>query len=158
MEVALLTGLQGAGKSTFFRQYLAETHTHVSKDNFRNNRRPGRRQRHLILEALEAGRSVAVDNTNPTIADRAEVIELARSFGATTVCYFFPPDIEGSLARNAGRSGWARVPDGVIRFLARRFEMPTPGEGFDRFFEVRITDGGFTVIEVTKGDHEAGRV
>jgi predicted AAA+ superfamily ATPase len=34
-EVAILVGLRAAGKTTFYRQTLAATHEHVSKDTFR---------------------------------------------------------------------------------------------------------------------------
>lgn len=61
MELVLLVGLQGSGKTTFFRERFAATHEHVSKDNFRNNARPARRQRHLIAVAFAAGRSLVVD-------------------------------------------------------------------------------------------------
>lgn len=61
----MLIGLQGAGKTTFAAQRFAETHVLISKDRLRNNRRPERRQQRLIAEALAAGRSVVVDNTNP---------------------------------------------------------------------------------------------
>ncbi len=47
MELIVLVGLQGSGKTTFYRERFAATHEHVSKDNFRNNSRPARRQRHL---------------------------------------------------------------------------------------------------------------
>lgn len=148
MEVAILVGLQGAGKTTFFHQRLAATHVHVSKDNFRNNHRPGRRQRHLIEEALREGRSVAVDNTNATAVDRAELIELAKQFKASVDCYYFPPDVDGSLQRNSVRTGKARVPDGVIHMTARRLEPPSLREGFNRFFEVHLVNGEFAIREI----------
>src|SRR3712207_3401321 len=69
LELVVFAGLQASGKSTFFRTYFATTHALVSKDLFRNNRNPNRRQTHLIEAALSAGRSVVVDNTNPTTAD-----------------------------------------------------------------------------------------
>jgi predicted kinase len=141
-ELVILVGLQGAGKTTFYRTHFAATHAHVSKDNFRHNRRPARRQRQLVEEALAAGRSVVVDNTNVTAADRAEPIALARSFGAAVVGYYFPPDLAGSLGRNAGRPGKARVPDKAIHITARRLQPPTPAEGFDRLYEVRPVEGG----------------
>ena len=40
-EVVVFIGLQGAGKSTFHAQRFAESHVLISKDRFRNNRRPG---------------------------------------------------------------------------------------------------------------------
>src|SRR3954469_15364260 len=109
MELVILVGLQGSGKTTLFRERFAATHAHVSKDNFRSNPRPARRQRHLIAEAFAAGRSVAVDNTNPTAADRAELVEIARAAGAAVECYAFPSDVDACLRRNALREGKARV-------------------------------------------------
>ncbi len=51
-EVVVLVGLQGSGKSTFYRQRFAATHALVSRDLFRNNPRPSRRQRELLDGAL----------------------------------------------------------------------------------------------------------
>jgi predicted kinase len=79
MELVLLVGLQGSGKSTFCRTHYAATHVLVSKDRFRNNRRPQRRQMQLIEQALKEGSSVVVDNTNVTVEHRAPIIQLARS-------------------------------------------------------------------------------
>ncbi len=160
MELIVLVGLQGSGKTTFFRERFAATHEHVSKDNFRNNARPARRQRQLIGEAFTAGRSLVVDNTNSTTADRAELIELGRAAGAAVLCYFFPPDLEASLRRNALREGKARVPDHAVRITAARLEPTTTAEGFDRLFRVRpVEGGGFEVVEVTDttgGDDATG--
>ncbi|HYH67222.1 MAG TPA: ATP-binding protein [Urbifossiella sp.] len=157
MELVILVGLQGSGKTTFYRERFAATHAHVSKDNFRSNPRPARRQRRLIAEAFAAGRSVVVDNTNPTAADRAELVEGARAAGAAVVCYFFPPDVDASLRRNAAREGKARVPDHAVRITAARLEPPPPAEGFDRLYRVRLADGGgFEVTEVGGGGDAAG--
>src|SRR4051812_44216876 len=89
MELVILCGLQASGKSTFYRAQLSGTHSLVSKDLLRNNRRPARRQIQLLILALEKGKSVVVDNTNPTVADRAELILLGRSYGATIIGYHF---------------------------------------------------------------------
>ena len=67
MELVILMGLQASGKSTFFRDYLAATHVLVSKDLMRNNKNKSRRQIQLIENTLQAGHSVAVDNTNPKV-------------------------------------------------------------------------------------------
>lgn len=157
MELVVLVGLQGSGKTTFFRERFAATHAHVSKDNFRSNPRPARRQRRLIAESFAAGRSVVVDNTNPTAADRAELIEAGRAAGVAVVCYDFPPDVEASLRRNAAREGKARVPDHAVRITAARLEPPTPGEGFDRLYRVRLVEGGgFEVTNVGGSGDAAG--
>src|SRR3954447_25196077 len=102
MEVVVFVGLQGSGKSRFYRASYASTHALVSKDLLRNNRRPQRRQMFLIEEALREGRSVVVDNTNPTAEDRAAIIGLARRYEAGVTGYFFESRLGECLERNRG--------------------------------------------------------
>jgi predicted kinase len=78
MELVIFIGLQASGKSTFFRKHFAATHELVSKDLMRNNKNRARWQAQLIEAALQAGRSLVVDNTNPTLDDRASLIELGK--------------------------------------------------------------------------------
>jgi len=139
MECVILIGLP-AGKSTFFRQRFAGTHDHVSKDLLRNNRRPQRRQEQLIAESLAAGRSVVVDNTNPSAGVRAPLIEVARKYGADVVGYFFLTDARDALRRNRTREGRERVPDVAIFTVRKHLQPPTPGEGFDRLYAVTMIE------------------
>jgi hypothetical protein len=81
VELVILVGLQASGKSTFFHEQFAATHEHVSKDLLRNNRNRNRRQRDLIEAALQAGRPVVVDNTNPAVEDRRPLVGLGASPG-----------------------------------------------------------------------------
>src|SRR5262245_49784042 len=111
MEVVILIGLQGAGKSTFYRTHFAGTHVHISRDNFRHNKNPSRRQAGLIAEALGAGRSVVVDNTNPTAADRAPIIVQAHAHGAIAIGYYLAAPLALCLERNRRRTGKQHVPD-----------------------------------------------
>ncbi len=155
MEIVIFVGLQAAGKSTFFRMYLAETHVLVSKDLLSNNKHRSRRQSQLIEEALQAGSSVVVDNTNPTLADRAELIQLGRMYSAEIVGYYFVPEVSQSLARNKQRIGKEKVPDIAIFATMKRFVHPTYEEGFDRLFCVVANDDGtFNVSCVLKKEHE----
>ncbi|NJC73381.1 ATP-binding protein [Planosporangium thailandense] len=145
-EVALLAGLQASGKSTFYRQRLASTHAHVSKDNWPNARHREQRQRREIAAALIEGRDVAVDNTNPSRHERVPLIEMAHAHGAKAVGYWFPPDPAVSLARNAQREGRKRVPDVGLFSTLKRLTRPSFDEGFDALYTVRQDGrGGFTV-------------
>jgi predicted kinase len=147
MEVVLLIGLQGSGKSTFYRAHFASTHVLVSKDLLRNNRRPQRRQMKLIEEALGEGRSVVIDNTNPTLEDRAPIIAAARAFGAKVVGFVFDVPFDECLERNRGRVGRDRVPDAALYITRARMRRPTVDEGFDRLHRVSTAPGGEFTIE-----------
>jgi predicted kinase len=147
MEIVLLVGLQGSGKSTFYRAHYAATHVLVSKDRFRNNRRPQRRQMQLIEDALKEGCSVVVDNTNPTVEDRAPIITLARSYGARAVGIFLDSCLSDCLERNACRSGRERVPDKALHITHKRLRKPRLGEGFDQLYQVRLTPEGRFIVD-----------
>ena len=140
MECVILIGLPASGKSTFFRERFAGTHDHVSKDLLRNNRRPERRQEQLIEASLASGRSVVVDNTNPSVAVRAPLIAVARKHGAGVVGYFFQTEAGDALRRNRARDGRERVPDVAIFTVRKRLEPPTAAEGFDQLYLVRMNE------------------
>ena len=146
-ECVILIGLPASGKTTFYRERFASTHAHVSKDLLRNNRRADRRQEQLIVESLARGHSVVVDNTNASIDVRAQLVALARSHGAQAIGYYFPTETADALRRNRARRGRERVPDVAIFAIRKRLEPPSPEEGFDRLFTVRLdeSNGRFDV-------------
>ena len=141
-EVTILVGLPGSGKTSFVRARLAG-HAHVSKDLMRSSRDRNTRQLALVAEALAAGRSVVVDNTNLRVADRAPLIAAARVDGAKVVGYFFDATATECLARNRAREGKARVPDVAIHIARARLEPPTREEGFDALLIVHAEGGEF---------------
>src|SRR5262245_26773954 len=145
-ELVIFVGLQASGKSSFYRARFAATHELVSKDRFPNNRHPARRQRQLIEAALAAGRPVVVDNTNPTAEERQELVALAHAHGARAVGYYFASRMEECLERNRAREGKARVPDVALFATRKRLVPPSPAEGFDQLFFVRLQgEAGFEV-------------
>ena len=155
MELVIFIGLQASGKSTFFRQKFAATHEQVSKDLMRNNKNRARRQVQLIEAALQAGRSVVVDNTNPTVEERAVLIQLGKTYGAEIIGYYFESQVTDCLKRNTLRSGKAKVPDVAIYATIKKLERPSYGEGFDKLFDVKIA--GSEVFEICpQTDSEVG--
>jgi len=145
MELVILVGLPGAGKTAFFHSRFAATHAHVSKDRMPRARDRGARQLALIEEALRAGRSVVVDNTSPRASDRAPLIAAAQRHGAQVVGYFLDTARGECLQRNRLREGRARVPDVAVHVAAARLEPPRREEGFDELFTVRAAGGAFEV-------------
>ena len=144
-ELVIFTGVQASGKTSFYRERFATSHIHVSKDAWPNLRNKDDRQRRLVTEHLRAGRSVVVDNTNPTPVERVPLIEIARVHGARVISYLFVTTVPDALRRNATREGRARISEVGIFTVAKRLVVPGDGEGFDRRFEVRLTDSGFVV-------------
>ncbi|MGR4878681.1 AAA family ATPase [Streptomyces sp. LARHCF249] len=147
LDVAVLVGLQAAGKSTFYEQGLSSRYELVSKDRFpRGARNKQQRQMRLVEEHLAAGRRVAVDNTNPSPREWGPLVDLAHARGATVTAYWFPPDPAGSLRRNAARAGRERVPDVGVLATLKQLRKPSPADGFDMVREVRFDGrGGFEV-------------
>ncbi|MEU3554728.1 hypothetical protein [Streptomyces fragilis] len=56
--------------------------------------------------------------------------------------YWFPPDLDGSLRRNAGRPDAERVPEVGVRATFRKLRRPTTADGFDAVIEVRLDGRG----------------
>lgn len=135
MDLIIFIGLQASGKTTYYERYFAATHVHVSKDLMKNVRSRETRQRQMIGDALAAGKSVVVDNTNPTPAVRAPLIEIGRRHDARVVAYYFETSVKAAIDRNHTREGKARVPDVAIYVTARKLLPPSFEEGFD---EVRV--------------------
>ncbi len=153
LEVVILIGLQGAGKSTFRGQRFGETHAVVSKDLLRNNRRPERRQRHLISAALASGLSVLVDNTNPSVEERASIIAAARTASACVIGYFFESPLPECAARNNLRPARTRVPDVGLFAAAKRLVRPSRTEGFHELWTVRtLPDLRFEILPYEDDD------
>ena len=140
LACVILVGLPAAGKSTLYRDRYAGTHLHISKDLWPNATKREARQQRLLDEALAAGQSVVIDNTNPTIAERGPLITIARLYRATVIGYFFDATTRAAVARNANRSGREKVPNVAIFTVAKRLEPPTLAEGFDYLFRVSIAE------------------
>jgi predicted kinase len=131
LELVIFVGLPAAGKSTYYRAHFAATHVHVSKDLMPNARSRETRQQQQIEQALAAGQSVVVDNTNPSAAVRAPLIATGRRFGARVVGYYFEVGVRAAIMRNRGREGRARVPDVAIFTTKKKLQPPALEEGFD---------------------------
>ena len=152
--LVIMMGVQGSGKSTFFADYLAEDFVRVNLDTLKTRNR----ERLLIEECLAMGNSYAVDNTNPTRADRERYIPAARAAGYRVIGYWMQTRVEICLTRNSGREGKARVPDVAIYATSRKFEPPTFEEGFDELYLVGNDGTGMTVTPLDTEQHQKQRI
>ena len=130
-------GLQGAGKTTWVARHLAGSHAVVSKDHWPRARRREARQQRVVAELLAAGRSVVVDNTNPSPEERAPLVAAARAAGVPVRAVWLDTPSAVAEQRNAARADPERVPLVGLLATRRRFRPPTVEEGFDRVDVVR---------------------
>lgn len=140
-ECIVLVGLPGSGKTTFARQRYP-SHDHISKDTLPNSGNKQARQDAALRRSLAEGRSVIVDNTNVSPAERAAVIAIARAYDARIVGYYVEVSTRDAVARNERRTGRARVPKVAIFTCAKRLVPPALEEGFDEIHVVTSIAAG----------------
>ena len=135
MEAVLFVGVQGSGKTTFYRQRFFDSHVRISLDMLKTRRR----EELLVAACLQAGQSFVVDNTNPLPADRALYIDAARAVGFRVIAYFFETSLRDAIRRNSLREGKQRIPVPAVAGTFRKIQAPTIDEGFDQIHTVRIS-------------------
>jgi predicted kinase len=148
MELILFTGIQGSGKSQFYRERFSLTHVRINMDMLRT-----RHREELILNACLAGQTRAVvDNTNVTREQRARYIAAAKAAKFRVIGYYFSCRVADAIKRNSARTGEARVPDVAIFGTAARLELPRRDEGFDELYFVRIAENDQFIVEEWKDE------
>ncbi len=139
----IFVGLQGAGKSTFYKERFFDTHLRISLDLLKSRHR----EKRCLTMCVETGQRFVVDNTNPTRAERAVYIQAAKNAGFWVVGYYFQSRVEDCKRRNEQRPVGRQVPLRGILGTAGRMELPSVEEGFDALHYVRIGGGGAFVVE-----------
>ena len=135
----ILVGVQGSGKSAFFKAEFADTHVRINRDMLKTKARETR----LFELCLELGQRCAVDNTNATAEERARFIGPAKAREFRVVGYFLDVSVRDAIARNAARPEAQRVPVPGIYDTAKRLQPPAASEGFDAVFRVALSEGKF---------------
>jgi predicted kinase len=143
VEAVIFIGLQGAGKSTFYKERFFATHVRINLDMLRTRHR----ERRILQACIETGQACVVDNTNPTPAEREVYLRPTKEAGFRVKGYYFQSRIEDCKRRNIMRPTAQQVPIEGILGTASRMILPTRQEGFDDLFYVRIDDGGFVIEE-----------
>jgi predicted kinase len=126
-EAVIFVGLQGSGKTTYFTNHFAATHTHVSRDI----QETAERERALIRECFRSGRSFVVDNTNATRAVREPYIRDAKAAGFHVLSFFFDTPVRTAIGRNNHRKDKKPIPVPAMLRTAKRLEPPSMEEGID---------------------------
>lgn len=143
-EAVIFVGIQGSGKSSFFRERFFDSHVRINLDMLRTRRR----EELLVAACLEGGQSFVIDNTNTLPADRARYVSAARARGFRTVAYFFKSSLRDAMERNNSRSGKQRVPSTAVAAAFKRLVPPAFQEEFDEIYTVElVAERGFVVTK-----------
>lgn len=134
MEAVLFIGIQGSGKTTFYKQAFFDTHVRINLDMLKTRRR----EKLLVEACIEAKQRFVVDNTNVGREERARYIERLQGTGFQVTAYFFEPKVERAIRWNEQRSGKAVVPLKGLLGTLKRLERPSHKEGFHSLYRVTV--------------------
>lgn len=117
----IFVGMSGAGKTSFYNQYLKDKGwIHANQDTLKT----AAKVLTTVKDALDKGKSVAVDATNPTIEKRAQYIDLAIEYQVPTmIIYFVGNGFDGNKLRPNP------VPSIAYATYFKNLEEPTEDEG-----------------------------
>jgi predicted kinase len=141
MEAIVLCGMQGSGKTTFYRDRFLDTHVRICMDLVRTRAREAA----FLKLCPQTRQPFVVDNTNPTPAARRRYVEAARAAGFRVIGYLVEVDEVEALARNRERAAGRRVPVSGVVGTARRLVKPTLEEGFHELWHATAAPGGWRV-------------
>jgi aryl-alcohol dehydrogenase-like predicted oxidoreductase/histidinol phosphatase-like enzyme/predicted kinase len=149
VEIVLVMGLPGAGKSTAAQALVAQGYHRFNRDQAGGTLRD-------LLPALDrvlasGATRIVLDNTYATRKARAEVLRAAAERGSSVRCVWIATGIDDALTNAASRivSRYGRLPDeaeakrlrkkdpaafapGVVFRYQRELEPPDASEGFSR--------------------------
>jgi predicted kinase len=129
MELIVLSGAQGAGKTTFYKWRYSGYH-HLSMDVLRSRTSEDQ----SLREMLAARVPLVVDNTNPTIESRIDYIVAGKDAGYRIIGCQLKVSFARAMAQNQMRV--ARVPTKVLKDTFDRIKPMRYNEGFDEIFIV----------------------
>ena len=91
----IFIGIPASGKSTFYRERYSD-YVHINLDTLHTRNK----ENILLDDCFRKGLSFVVDNTNPTVEDRAKYISTAKDKGYHIIGYYFRSSVFESLERN----------------------------------------------------------
>lgn len=140
-ELVIFVGFPASGKSTFAKTHLVpKGYVHVNQDTLKTAAKCLK----VCREALEEGKSVVIDNTNPGSAVRASYIDAAQDNGVENIrCFHFDVNIEVAKHMNLYREKITdgehkHVPDIGYNMFKKKYEEPTEDEGFTEIVKIKF--------------------
>ena len=147
-DLYIMCGAPGVGKSYWLQNHVKPGSAVISRDAIRDSIRDPKdtdffaKEREIYIlfwdainGALSDGRNVFADQTSLTPRARKYLIDHIQGYDKLYAIWINTPVAE-AMKRNASRTGYARVPDSVMRDMHNNFIPPSYEEGFDRIYMI----------------------
>eukprot|EP01061_Rhynchopus_euleeides_P033931 TRINITY_DN574_c2_g1_i1.p1 TRINITY_DN574_c2_g1~~TRINITY_DN574_c2_g1_i1.p1 ORF type:complete len:594 (+),score=184.10 TRINITY_DN574_c2_g1_i1:188-1783(+) len=139
-EVVLFVGPPASGKTSFAEKHLlSKGYVHVNRDTLNTQSKCQK----ALREAVAAGKSAVVDNTNPCPSTRKEYIKIAAKADIPIRCFYFRTPVELAKHMNQYREivtngERAHVPGIAYNMYTSKFSEPDEDEGFTEVVEIQF--------------------
>ena len=141
-EVILFIGPPASGKTTFYRKHLQpQGYVHINRDTL------GSWQKCVTEceKAIELGKSVVIDNTNPDVDSRKRYLTVAEKHNIPTRCFLFTASVAHCKhnnrfreLKNVGNPVYKAVNDIAFNAYSARYSQPDVNEGFTKIVQVNF--------------------
>jgi bifunctional polynucleotide phosphatase/kinase len=133
-QMILMVGRQGSGKSQIAKHLEGMGYGYVNQDTCKT----AKKCQDLTRQFLSTGKSVVIDNTNPSIEARKEYLSLGRQFGYSILVFelVVPKELNEKLdiLRTILDPTKSRLSSMAFRMYDSRYQTPTLDEGFDKIY------------------------
>lgn len=143
MEAVIFVGVQGAGKSSFYKARFFNSHVRINLDMLKTRYR----ETLLLRACIESKQPFVIDNTNVLAAERAIYIAAAKSAGFAVTGFYFGTRLNDALLTNQTRPELERVPEKGLLGTYKKLQIPQRSEGFDNLFYVTRGESGEFVVK-----------
>jgi len=139
-EMLIFVGMPASGKSSFVKKYLEpKGYVWINRDTLGTPAKCVKGAQ----KAIDDGKSVVIDNTSPTTADRAQYINLAKAASIPVRCFKF--DLSRELANHLNfyrekvtDGERRRVPDVGFNVYKSKYQEPKLTDGYKEICTVRF--------------------
>jgi len=128
-EIICFVGLPVCGKSSFAQKYLSPNGYFLINQS---NTKSSNERLTLLSQQLESGKSVVIDDCNPSLHERRAFIELALKNEVRIRCFYFCAKVElANFLNKLRREKEGKfVPETEFEEYLEKFEMPKKRDGF----------------------------
>ncbi|KAJ8040482.1 Bifunctional polynucleotide phosphatase/kinase [Holothuria leucospilota] len=137
-DFVIFTGPPASGKSSFYHHFL-EPHGYVWVN--RDTMKTQAKCIEAAKKAIAEGKSVAIDNTNPSTAARAAFIDLTKKKDYTVRCFVMDTPLEvchhlNMVRQNQSSGKIRRIPNIGFNVYKKNYQEPTTKEGFSEIKKI----------------------